>query len=36
MSDYRKSAAALWQLLKMSVLLNVVLFGALVIKAIFP
>jgi len=30
----RKSAAALWQLLKMSVLLNVVLFVALVINAI--
>jgi len=27
--NYRKSAAALWQLLKMSVLLNVVLFVAL-------
>jgi len=30
--SYRKSATALWQLLKMSVLLNVVLFGALVLK----
>jgi hypothetical protein len=28
--NYRNSAAALWQLLKMSVLLNVVLFVALV------
>jgi hypothetical protein len=33
MNDYRKSAAALWQLLKMSVLLNVVLFVALIINA---
>jgi len=32
--NYRKSAEALWQLLKMSVLLNVVLFVALVINAI--
>jgi hypothetical protein len=32
--NYRNSAAALWQLLKMSVLLNVVLFVALVINAI--
>jgi hypothetical protein len=30
MNDYRNSAAALWQLLKMSVLLNVVLFVALI------
>jgi hypothetical protein len=34
MNDYRNSAAALWQLLKMSVLLNVALFVALVINAI--
>jgi hypothetical protein len=32
--NYRNSAAALWQLLKMSVLLNVVLFVALIINAI--
>jgi len=32
--NYRNSATALWQLLKMSVLLNVVLFGALIINAI--
>lgn len=31
--SYRKSAEALWQLLKMSVLLNVVLFVALIVKA---